>query len=79
MTTNAELQAQREEVAPRGVSSMHPVFAQKALNSEIWDVEGKRYIDFASGIAVVNTGHNHPVVMAAVKDQLENSRTPVFR
>jgi 4-aminobutyrate aminotransferase len=79
MTTNAELQAQREDAVPRGVSTMHPVFAQKALNSEIWDVEGKRYIDFASGIAVVNTGHNHPVVMAAVKDQLENFSHTCFQ
>lgn len=79
MTTNAELQAQREAVVPRGVSTMHPVFAQRALNSEIWDVEGNRYIDFASGIAVVNTGHNHPVVMAAVKDQLENFSHTCFQ
>lgn len=75
MTTtsdNASLQALREKAVPRGVSTMLPVFAAKALNSEIWDVEGKRYIDFGAGIAVVNTGHMHPRVTAAVRDQLEN-------
>ena len=47
------------------------VFAARALNAEIWDVEGRRYIDFASGIAVTNTGHNHPAVVAAVRAQLD--------
>ena len=47
------------------------MFTAKAKNSEIWDVEGKRYIDFAGGIAVLNTGHLHPKVQAAVKAQLE--------
>tara|TARA_R110002072_G_scaffold72153_1_gene172671 strand:+ start:5937 stop:7151 length:1215 start_codon:yes stop_codon:yes gene_type:complete len=51
---------------------MHPVFAVRALNAEIWDGEGRRYIDFAAGIAVTNTGHNHPKVKAAVAAQLEN-------
>lgn len=79
MTTNATLQAQREAAVPRGVSTMHPVFAQRAQNSEIWDVEGRRYIDFASGIAVVNTGHNHPKVIKAVKAQLENFSHTCFQ
>lgn len=79
MTTNAALQAQREAAVPRGVSTMHPVFAQRAENSEIWDVEGKRYIDFASGIAVVNTGHNHPKVIKAVQAQLENFSHTCFQ
>ena len=71
MTTNAELQKLREMAVPRGVSNLLPVFTAKAKNSEIWDVEGKRYIDFAGGIAVLNTGHLHPKVQAAVKAQLE--------
>ena len=71
MTTNAELQKLRETAVPRGVSNLLPVFTAKAKNSEIWDVEGKRYIDFAGGIAVLNTGHLHPKVQAAVKAQLE--------
>ena len=79
MATNAELQALRESAVPQGVSTMHPVFADRALNSEIWDVEGKRYIDFAGGIAVVNTGHNHPKVMEAVKDQLDKFSHTCFQ
>ena len=71
MTTNSALQARREAAVPRGVASAHPVFAARAENAELWDVEGKRYIDFAGGIAVLNTGHRHPKVMAAVAAQLE--------
>ncbi|HUS96643.1 MAG TPA: 4-aminobutyrate--2-oxoglutarate transaminase [Hyphomicrobiaceae bacterium] len=69
-TNNSELQRLRESAVPRGVSTMLPVFAERALNAEIWDVEGRRYIDFASGIAVLNTGHMHPKVTEAVKAQL---------
>ena len=43
--------------------------AHKAENAELWDVEGNRYIDFAGGIAVLNTGHRHPKVVAAAKEQ----------
>lgn len=70
MTTNAELQQRREAAVPRGVSTMHPRFIARALNAEMWDVEGRRYIDFASGIAVLNTGHNHPKIVAAVAEQM---------
>ncbi|MBB3966999.1 4-aminobutyrate aminotransferase [Rhizobium metallidurans] len=48
------------------------IYAERAENAEIWDIEGRRYIDFAAGIAVVNTGHRHPKVIAAVKDQLDH-------
>ncbi|MCW0180439.1 MAG: 4-aminobutyrate--2-oxoglutarate transaminase [Zavarzinia sp.] len=71
MATNAELVARREAATPRGVSVAYPVYADKALNAELWDVEGKRYIDFAGGIGVLNVGHRHPKVIAAVKEQLE--------
>lgn len=50
---------------------MTQIYAERAENSEIWDVEGNRYIDFAAGIAVVNTGHRHPKVIEAVKAQLD--------
>ncbi|WP_037503119.1 4-aminobutyrate--2-oxoglutarate transaminase [Sphingomonas jaspsi] len=71
MATNADWQARREAAVPRGVSTMHPRFIERARNAEMWDVEGKRYIDFASGIAVLNTGHNHPRVIDAVKRQMD--------
>ena len=70
-TTNAELLARRQAAVARGVGHTHLIFAARADNAEVWDVEGKRYIDFAGGIAVLNTGHRHPQVIAAVKAQLE--------
>ncbi len=69
--TNEQLQQRKVAVIARGQGNMYPVYVQKAKNSEIWDVEGKRYIDFGTGIAVCNTGHCHPKVVAAVKDQLD--------
>ena len=55
----------------RGVGMTTQIYADRAENSEIWDKDGNRYIDFAAGIAVVNTGHRHPKVMEAVKAQLD--------
>lgn len=60
----------RTNAISRGVGLMHPVFAVRAQNAEIWDADGKRYIDFASGIAVTNCGHRHPNIMAAIETQL---------
>jgi 4-aminobutyrate aminotransferase/(S)-3-amino-2-methylpropionate transaminase len=67
--TNAALWTRREAAVARGVASAAPVFAAHAENAELWDVEGNRYIDFAGGIAVLNTGHRHPGVIAAAKAQ----------
>ena len=53
------------------MGNLFPVFAERARNAEVWDVEGKRYIDFGAGIAVVNTGHSHPRVVEAMKVQLD--------
>lgn len=79
MTTNADLLARRHAAVPRGVASATPVFAARAENAEIWDVEGRRYIDFAGGIAVVNTGHRHPKVMQAVAAQAEKFTHTAFQ
>ena len=70
MTTNQQLMERRQAAVARGVGTIHGVFADQAKNSEVWDVEGKRYIDFASGIAVLNTGHLHPTVVARVQEQM---------
>ncbi|MGP8034573.1 MAG: 4-aminobutyrate--2-oxoglutarate transaminase [Steroidobacteraceae bacterium] len=70
MTSNAELHARRQQAVPRGVSNSLAVYAERAANAELWDVEGRRYIDFASGISVLNTGHVHPKVSAAITQQL---------
>jgi 4-aminobutyrate aminotransferase/(S)-3-amino-2-methylpropionate transaminase len=77
--TNAELQRLRESAVARGVANMLPVYVERALNAELWDVEGKRYIDFASGIAVTNTGHMHPKIVAAVKLQLDHFSHTCFQ
>lgn len=69
--TNSELQTRKTQVIARGQGNVYPVYVERAVNSEIWDVEGKRYIDFGTGIAVCNTGHSHPKVVAAVKEQLD--------
>ena len=68
---NARLQERKLKVFPRGQGNLYPVFVDRALNSELWDVEGNRYIDLGMGIAVCNTGHSHPKVVAAVKEQVE--------
>lgn len=67
--TNAALLARREAAVARGVASATPIFADRAENAELWDVEGNRFVDFAGGIAVLNTGHRHPKVIAAAKAQ----------
>ncbi len=67
--TNANLIARRDAAVARGVASAAPIYASHAENAELWDVEGRRYIDFAGGIAVLNTGHRHPAVIAAAKAQ----------
>ena len=71
MTTNAELQQRKQKAIARGQGNVSAVYVDRAENSEFWDVEGRRYIDFGSGIAVVNTGHSHPKITAAVKKQLD--------
>ena len=67
---NADVAKRRDDAISRGVGMQTQIFVDRALNSEVWDIEGNRYIDFAAGIAVVNTGHCHPRVMEAVTRQL---------
>jgi 4-aminobutyrate aminotransferase len=71
MTSNTELLERRQQAVARGVFSATPIFTAKARNAELWDADGKRYIDFAVGIAVCNTGHCHPKIMAAAKAQCD--------
>ncbi|MBU6472840.1 MAG: aminotransferase class III-fold pyridoxal phosphate-dependent enzyme, partial [Alphaproteobacteria bacterium] len=71
MSTNADLLQRREKAVARGVAVAHPVFAARAENAELWDEDGKRFVDFAGGIAVLNVGHRHPKVIAAVRRQLD--------
>ncbi len=68
---NNELNQRRLQATPRGIGVMCGFYADKAENATLWDVEGNEVIDFAAGIAVLNTGHRHPKVMAAVEKQLQ--------
>src|SRR5450631_1378381 len=67
---NGELQRRKDAATPRGVGVMCQFYAARAQNAELWDVENRRFIDFASGIAVLNTGHRHPKLIAAIEAQL---------
>jgi len=67
MASNTDLHRRRGAAVARGVANSLSIYAQRAQNAELWDVEGRRYIDFASGISVLNTGHLHPRVVAAVQ------------
>ena len=79
MHKNAALQRRRAAAVPRGIATAFPVFAEKAEGAELWDADGKRYIDFAGGIAVLNTGHRHPKVLAAVSAQLDHFTHTAFQ
>ncbi len=68
---NSDLQARKNAATPRGIGVMCDFYAARAENAELWDIEGRRFIDFAAGIAVLNTGHRHPRIVAAIRDQLE--------
>jgi 4-aminobutyrate aminotransferase/(S)-3-amino-2-methylpropionate transaminase len=79
LSPNIDLLRRRESAVPRGVSTATPVFAARAEGAEIWDADGKRYVDFAAGIAVLNVGHRHPKVIEAVRDQLDNYTHTAFQ
>jgi 4-aminobutyrate aminotransferase len=70
LASNQAVDARRIAATPRGVGIGFPIYAKHAENSELWDVEGRRFIDFGSGIAVLNTGHRHPRIVQAIQDQL---------
>lgn len=71
MATSAELHERRAAAVPRGIGHATAIYAARAKNSEIWSEDGTRYIDFAAGIAVTNTGHQHPRILKAVEEQMQ--------
>src|SRR5450759_3552086 len=75
----AELTELRAKYVPRGITSAHPLVADRAKGSELWDVNGRRFVDFAGGIGVMNVGHGHPRVMEAVRAQLERATHTSFQ
>ena len=76
---NQQINQRRLDATPRGVGVMCNFYADRAENATIWDVEGKQYTDFAAGIAVVNTGHRHPKIVAAIQAQLERFTHTAFQ
>lgn len=79
MSKNAELLERRKNAVAGGVASATPIFAERAENAELWDVDGNRYIDFAMGMAVVNTGHCHPKVIEGARAQLDKFTHTAFQ
>ncbi|NBA98272.1 4-aminobutyrate--2-oxoglutarate transaminase [Pseudomonas sp. R5(2019)] len=77
--TNESLMQRRVAAVPRGVGQIHPIFAESAKNATVTDVEGREFIDFAGGIAVLNTGHLHPKIIAAVEAQLKKLTHTCFQ
>jgi 4-aminobutyrate aminotransferase/(S)-3-amino-2-methylpropionate transaminase len=75
----AELTELRSKYIPRGITSAHPLIADRAQGAELWDVTGRRFVDFAGGIGVMNVGHSHPRVMKAVHAQLERATHTSFQ
>jgi 4-aminobutyrate aminotransferase/(S)-3-amino-2-methylpropionate transaminase len=79
LPSNESLVARRQAAVVRGVSMVHPVFIERAENALLWDGEGRRYVDFAGGIAVLNTGHRHRRVVEAVRAQLDRFTHTCFQ
>lgn len=79
MNTNHALMQRRHNAVPRGVGQIHPIFAERAENCRVWDVEGREYLDFAGGIAVLNTGHLHLGIVSAVEAQLKKLSHTCFQ
>ena len=70
--SNQDWQARKDDAVARGQGNIAPVYIARAKGSELWDVEGNRYIDFGTGIAVCSAGHCHPKITAAVTEQVNN-------
>ncbi|WP_159999842.1 4-aminobutyrate--2-oxoglutarate transaminase [Roseomonas sp. 18066] len=79
LTRTQEALAARQQDVPRGVLTAHPLVLERALGAEVWDVDGNRFLDFVGGIGVMNVGHNHPRVVAAVQQQLTRITHAAFQ
>ena len=76
---SADFIGKRELNVPRGVMTAHPLFVERATGSYVWDVDGRKYLDFVGGIGVLNVGHNHPRVVSAVKSQIDRLSHMAFQ
>lgn len=79
VNNNHAWQERKNTAVPNGIGILCDFYAHKALNAELWDIEGNRYIDFAAGIAVANTGHCHPKLVEAVRKQLDSFTHTAFQ
>lgn len=70
MNSNSDFNRRRDQAVARAIAFASTFTAARAENAEVWDVEGKRYIDFCGGIGCQNVGHRHPKVVAAIESQL---------
>jgi 4-aminobutyrate aminotransferase/(S)-3-amino-2-methylpropionate transaminase len=80
--TNADSYASilaRDRHVPRGLANTHAIFVERAEGTRVWDIDGKDYLDFTSGIGVLNTGHRHPHVVHAVREQLDRLMHTCFQ
>lgn len=66
---NSNLIETRNKVFPKGYASGTDCYVERAEGARVYDIEGREYIDFAGGIAVMNVGHSHPKVVAAIQEQ----------
>ncbi len=71
--------ADRERHVPRGLLTAHPLVIERGEGAQVWDVDGRRYLDFVGGIGVMNVGHNHPRVVHAVQEQLQRISHVAFQ
>ena len=77
--TPDDLLLARADNVPRGVLTTHPIVIDRAEGAYLWDMSGRRYLDFVGGIGVLNVGHNHPRVVAAVQEQLKRITHTAFQ
>ncbi|VAV88008.1 Gamma-aminobutyrate:alpha-ketoglutarate aminotransferase [hydrothermal vent metagenome] len=79
MKNNQSLIKRRALAVPKGIATAVPIYVERAENSTLWDVEGNAYVDFAGGIAVLNTGHCHPKIIAAAQEQMQRLTHSAFQ
>ena len=76
---HTDINNRKQQATPRGVGIMCSWYVERAENATLWDMDGREYTDFAGGIAVLNTGHRHPKVIAAVTEQLGKFTHTAYR
>src|SRR5690606_33204746 len=68
---NKELAQRRQAAVTPAAQSVHPIYPVRGKGSYVWDADGKKFLDFSAGIAVMNLGHSHPKVLEAVKRSVD--------